>query len=359
MMRGRAILGMLVFAGLSACSLLSSLDYLQAGRGAPLGPDAIASDGGDDPNAPGCPPERWSTCGVTVLVDAGTPIAIVSDPGGRTFFADQESGDIAEVSCRATTCTPLRTWVVGQRGITKLAHAGLDAVWFSGDELRTAETFARPDAGLPPVRTIATAKNPSALHSGSFVTAWADDDGIHHFHVNRSVVDPYDVLALVTPQRASVVFVKWPTLYFVSGGEVFTCPYDQNSYRCASEPVVIVGARGAESLGEASGFASGDAGGTIATRSAEGGTEIVLLDQGDAGVLPVVASETDEIRSLSAYDRDIYFTTKSGALRRRTLGVASVVTVLRGLGPRAMIGAALDQVFVADPDRHIVLRVVQ
>jgi hypothetical protein len=85
-----------------------------------------------------------------------------------------------------------------------------------------------------------------------------------------------------------------------------------------------------------------------------------LLDQrGDAGVLPVAASEASEIRSLSASGRDIYFTTKSGALRRRTLELAGVVTVLRGLGPRAMVAAGLDQVYVADPDLHVVLRVVR
>ncbi len=356
---------MVVFAMSSAgaCTLLNPLDYLKAGRNAGEADGAAVTDAiedAEDPNAPGCPPERWTTCGVTVLVDGGTPTAVVADSSGRAFFADPASGSIAETRCTPSSCMPVLTWVVDEPELRQFAWSWLDVVWTTSTEVRTAEVFGNLEAGRPPVRTIAAAQNPSAVHSGSYFTTWADDQGVHYFQVNRSVVNPFDVQALLSPRRATALFARSSTVYFVSGGELFTCALDTTTYdRCVAEPTAMEGVRDPLLLGEANGFASGDAGGLLATRAAEGGTEIALIEQVDAGALPVVMREAAEIVSLSGSGRDIWFTTSSGVLRRRTVSVPEVVTVLRGLGPRASVAAALDQVYVADPDLHVVLHVVR
>jgi hypothetical protein len=203
------------------------------------------------------------------------------------------------------------------------------------------------DAGQP-VETVASVSGPTALFGNYPVSIWSDTGGIFG---SRAFEDagPYRYSTM----RASALISLPSQMFFVAGDELYTCTYGSNDVSQCNGTTTVDAGRGAQLLGYATDSANPDAGGLVASVRRDGGSALVLVER--AGAL--LAEEASEIAAVAAFGKDIYYTTKSGELRRRTLDVPILMTVLRGLGAGTALAAGEREVFVAAPERRAILRI--
>jgi hypothetical protein len=347
----RAVAGTGAVLALARCTVFNPLDHLQEGVGREDAASAPTMDGATPDQGPGCPPAQWSACGATVVVDSGMPGTIAADPvNDRVFYGDFATGDVIEMRCPDASCTITATLATGETTPLRVDFGWRWVYWTTPTEVRRLDLLGY-DGGAK-AATVASAADPRALSADTFFVVWSDSAGIHMWNHNaqQEFAGP--------PEPARVLLSRYPDLFFVVGGELRRCLYDTHAPArpCISPPVGILDVGEGGLLARADGFRAGDAGGLVATRTGPDATEIVLAEQRDAGAFPVLARAAT-IQALGAYDREIYFTTKSGELVRRSRDRLAAETILRGLGPRTAVVVLARQAFVADPDRHVVLRV--
>jgi hypothetical protein len=342
--RRRALLSIAIALATARCSLANPLDHLQGGRDPDASPTTISSEAGEPA---GCPPERWSACGVTLLYEGGVPTRLTANGLHRRVFFS--AGDtIFEVRCTGGTCTPPWVWATGEDPVRFLSIEWNWLYWITGDRVRRILVGGSRDAGAP-AETVASVSDPTALFGDAPISVWSDVAGISGTRAGDADGGVYRY----TTVRASTLLSVSSQLFYVAGGELFTCRYGSNDISVCNGTTVLDAGRGAELLARASDPSSPDAGGLIASVPRDGGTALVLVEQ--PGTL--LAEEPAGVQALAAFGKDIYYTTKSGELRRRTLDVPNIVTVLRGLGAGTALAAGEREVFVAAPERRAILHI--
>jgi hypothetical protein len=341
--RTRALFLLALALATARCSLVNPLDYLQGGRDSDAAPTAPSVEAGEPP---GCPPERWSECGVTVLYEGGAPTALTANGlHRRVWFSVADT--IYEVRCTQGTCSAPWVWATGQDPVRFLSIEWNWLYWTTGDRVRRILVGSSRDAGEP-VETVASAADPTALFGNYPISLWSDVAGISGW---REWED--GGVYRYSPMRASTLLVVALRMFFLSEGELFTCTFGSSDLSECNGTTPLAAGRGAHLLAYASDSSNPDAGGLIASVPRDGGTALVLVEQAGA----VLAEERSEIQALAAFGKDVYYTTTSGELRRRTLDVPTIVPVLRGLGPGTALAAGEREVFIASPERRAVLRV--
>jgi len=344
--------------GCASCSLLSSLDYLQAHRDAAGldgdgGPGSGPSNGGPADASGTCPPAEWSTCGViSVAADVTTTAISAAGDQQSVYYAD-EHGSVLTAKCGAT-CSPTSTVVTGEEPILFLGYNAVSLYWLTAAAVRRFPLY--PDAGG--VTTTTTVRNPHGLSTLYPNVAWADDDGVRMEGVLGSTG-----LHTVSTVAATAPLLTSKELLFIGAGQVQRCTIDSFPGGC-SNPGALAGTDAAMFVAFAIGFADSSpiftTGGIVATVPRDGGTSFVLAEQpDDAGVLPSIADTTDTVVAVTASVDDVYFTTTSGELRRRSRNQPGVITMLSGLGRRTYLAADQGGVFVADPEARQLLHVAR
>jgi hypothetical protein len=342
-----------------ACTLLNPLDYLQENAGRIDASTNEPRDATSEATGPGCPPERWPSCGVSILAslpssDRPTAIATVRD---SVLFAT-ESGGIYEIVCTETACGAPSARVTGEATPLRLGAVpgpfSRWAVWTTKTEVRFLD-FAEDASST--LTTLDTVTNPRTLSVDYPVAVWSDDRGVRGIFLNGR-----DVAPVASDVSSAVYFRKYET-FFALDTELVNCAWDLNGSNACATRTSIANVRGATALAEATGFAlassGGSRGGLVASIPSGDGFELELVEQADeGGVVPIAARDVGQLQALSGFGRDIWYTKTSGELCRRTRDVSRVDTVLRGLGARTAIAAADHRVFVADYDGAQVLRVV-
>jgi hypothetical protein len=356
---GRRLLALAVFAPLAAldCTLLNSLDHLQAARGGDAsGEDGASLEGGsggvDSDDAPGCGPSRWVRCGVTQV--PATPLqpgdAIFTN--GAEIFSDRGTGELFEMHCTSAGCTSPVLLVSGEDAPNRLAFMSNSLFWTTATSIRRRVIL--PEDGAAPAETLDTIEGAAQITAVYPHVIWTDAKGVRGWALQGSVVSLWTGAssspALPPPAVAT---------YFISQNEVKRCDWDVTGVG----PVTPIANSTNATLVDWSfvfsqvNFPSFQpARGLLATIMHSAGARLVVLDApDDAGAPFVLAEETSPMRAIAASSANLYWTNAAGELRRRAKDAPGVTTVLHGLSDDTSLSLSETLVLITDRGNRRIL----
>jgi hypothetical protein len=347
----------LLFAASASCTLLNPLDHLQSGRragegdasslheDAGAGLDAAAAADADD--APGCGPSRWSSCGVFVVASSAEPgDAVFASLGSSTsvFFTDRASGEVSKTACTTAGCAAPTVVASGEDAPARLAFESDSLFWTTPTSIRRLRVNVPPDGGDPSPETIDAAEGATGIIAEYPFVLWTDAKGVRGWSLSGPITKFWTKPAAYPVLSAGAVFV--------SEGHVERCDWAEfGATSCPASGVALPGSQGAHALAFSSihtdFFHPGR--GLIAATDEGAGARLLVLDElDDAGAPFVLADETDRVVSIGGSSVYLYWTTSSGALRRRAKDASPVTTLLHGLSGDTSIAVSDALVLITD-----------